>query len=133
MILGSQWYIAFNVIAGASTIPQELYQVTDNFGVSGWQWWKQFMLPGIFPYYITGAITAAGGAWNASIIAEVVQWGDTHLIATGLGAYITESTTAGDFPRIALGIGMMCIFVLFFNRVLWRRLYLLAEERFRME
>ncbi|MBA2657476.1 MAG: ABC transporter permease subunit [Tatlockia sp.] len=130
MILGTQWYILFNVIAGAATIPRELYLVADNFGVKGWQWWKRLALPGIFPFYITGAITAAGGAWNASIVAEWVSWGSTTLEATGLGAYIQESTIAGDFRKIALGTAMMCIFVLTFNHLIWRPLYRLAEERF---
>lgn len=130
MILGTQWYILFNVIAGASTIPRDLYLVADNFGVKGWQWWKRLALPGIFPFYITGAITAAGGAWNASIVAEWVSWGSTTLKATGLGEYIHASTTAGNFPKTALGTMMMCIYVLAFNHLIWRPLYRLAEERF---
>ena len=130
MILGTQWYILFNVIAGASTIPRDLYLAADNFGLKGWIWWKRLALPGIFPFYITGAITAAGGAWNASIVAEWVSWGNTTLKATGLGEYIQASTTAGDFPQIALGTAMMCIYVLAFNHLIWRPLYRLAEERF---
>ncbi|WP_133128567.1 ABC transporter permease [Legionella nagasakiensis] len=130
MILGTQWYILFNVIAGASMIPRDLCLAADNFGVRGWQWWRRLALPGIFPFYITGAITAAGGAWNASIVAEWVSWGDTTLKATGLGEYIQASTLAGDFPKIALGTAMMCLYVLFFNHVLWRPLYRLAQERF---
>lgn len=130
MILGTQWYILFNVIAGASTIPRELYLAADNFGLKGWIWWKRLALPGIFPFYITGAITAAGGAWNASIVAEWVSWGNTTLKATGLGEYIQASTTAGDFPKIALGTAMMCVYVLAFNHLIWRPLYRLAEERF---
>lgn len=132
MILGSQWYILFNVIAGASSIPKDLYQVAENFGLKGWLWWKRLVLPSIFPYFITGAITAAGGAWNASIVAEVVSWGNTKLEATGLGAYITRYTTLGDFPRIALGTSVMCLFVLLFNRFVWRPLYQYAEERFQL-
>ena len=130
MILGTQWYILFNVIAGAASIPRDLYLVADNFGLKGWQWWRRLVLPGIFPFYITGAITAAGGAWNASIVAEWVSWGDTTLRATGLGAYIQASTIAGDFPKIALGTAMMCIYVLIFNHLIWRPLYRIAEERF---
>lgn len=130
MILGTQWYILFNVIAGASTIPRDLYLVADNFGLKGWLWWKRLALPGIFPFYITGAITAAGGAWNASIVAEWVSWGSVTLKATGLGEYIQASTLAGDFPKIALGTGMMCVYVLAFNHIIWRPLYRLAEERF---
>ena len=130
MILGAQWYILFNVVAGATQIPKDLQQVADNFGLSLWQRWKRLILPAIFPYYITGAITAAGGAWNASIVAEVVSWGNTKLHATGLGAYITHYTTLGDFSHIALGIGMMCVLVLIFNRLVWRPLYVLAQTRY---
>lgn len=130
MILGTQWYILFNVIAGASQIPRDLCLAANNFGVRGWQWWRRLALPGIFPFYITGAITAAGGAWNASIVAEWVSWGHTTLKATGLGEYIQASTLTGDFPKIALGTAMMCLYVLCFNHVLWRPLYRLAEERF---
>ena len=130
MILGTQWYILFNVIAGASNIPRDLYLAADNFGLKGWLWWKRLALPGIFPFYITGAITAAGGAWNASIVAEWVSWGNTTLKATGLGEYIQASTIAGDFPKIALGTGMMCVYVLAFNHIIWRPLYRMAEERF---
>lgn len=133
MILGTQWYILFNVIAGASALPKEMQQVASNFNVSGWLWWKKIVLPGIFPYYVTGAITAAGGAWNASIIAEAVNWGHTKLVATGLGAYITLQATKGDFPRLALGTTVMCLLVIVINRVLWQPLYNLAEERFRLE
>ena len=132
MILGTQWYILFNVIAGASSLPKDLLYVTQNFGVKNWVWWKRFILPGIFPYFITGAITAAGGAWNASIIAEIVSWGNTTLKVQGLGAYITEFTKTGDFPRIALGISIMCLYVLIFNRLLWQPLYNLAEKRFQI-
>lgn len=133
MILGTQWYILFNVIAGTTALPKELYYATENFNVSGVLWWKRFILPGIFPYYITGAITAAGGAWNASIVAEVVTWGHTTLKATGLGAYIAQYTTAGDFPRIALGISAMCVYVLLLNHFLWRPLYVMAEKRFQLD
>lgn len=132
MILGTQWYILFNVVAGASSLPKDLYHVAQNFGVKKWLWWKRLALPAIFPYYITGALTAAGGAWNASIVAEVVYWGDITLIATGLGAYISEFTTTGDFPRIALGIGVMCIYVIAFNRLFWQRMYNYAEARYRV-
>lgn len=130
MILGTQWYILFNVIAGASSIPRDLYLAANNFGLKGWLWWKRLALPGIFPFYITGAITAAGGAWNASIVAEWVSWGNTTLKATGLGAYIQASTATGNFPKIALGTAMMCLYVLMFNHLIWRPLYRLAEERF---
>ena len=133
MILGAQWYILFNVIAGASSIPKELLQVADNLNVTGWLRWTRLLLPAIFPYYITGAMTAAGGAWNASIVAEVVSWGNAKLVATGLGAYISEYTTAGEFAHSALGIGVMCLLVLLINRLVWRPLYVYAENRFLME
>ena len=131
IIFGTQWYIIFNVIAGASSIPTELRLAADNLGLKGWLKWKRFYLPAIFPSYITGAITASGGSWNASIVAEYVTWGKTHLVAVGLGSYIKQMTDACDFPRIALGIGVMCVFVTILNRFFWRKLYLLAENRSR--
>jgi NitT/TauT family transport system permease protein len=129
MILGTQWYLLFNVIAGASTIPTELRHAAQNFGLTGWLKWRRYLLPAIFPSFVTGAITASGGSWNASIVAEYVSWGATTVKAHGLGSYIAEMTAAGDFPRIALGIGVMCIFVMGFNHFVWRRLYTLAESR----
>nr|MCH9689382.1 ABC transporter permease subunit [Gammaproteobacteria bacterium] len=133
MILGTQWYILFNVIAGASMIPRDLSLAAANFGVRGMQWWRRLVLPAIFPFYITGAITAAGGAWNASIVAEWVSWDGTVLRATGLGEYIQASIVAGNFQHIALGTAMMCVYVLIFNQVLWRPLYRLAEARFQLD
>lgn len=133
MILGTQWYILFNVIAGTTALPKDLIQVAQNFSVRKWLWWKRFILPGIFPYFITGAITAAGGAWNASIVAEIVSWGHTTLIASGLGAYITQASRVGDFPKLALGIAIMCLYVLLFNRLIWQPLYNLAEKRFQLD
>lgn len=129
MVFGTQWYILFNVVAGASTIPNELRLASDNLGLKGWLRWKRVYLPAVFPSYVTGAITASGGSWNASIVAEYVTWGKTTLIADGLGSYIKQMTDAGDFHRIALGIGVMCIFVMLLNRFFWRKLYLLAEDR----
>ncbi|MDQ7911936.1 ABC transporter permease subunit [Pseudomonas sp. 102515] len=133
MVLGTQWYILFNVIAGASVLPNDLREAARLFGLRRWQWWRQLALPAIFPYYVTGALTAAGGSWNASIVAEVVSWGNERLEAHGLGAYIAQMTTAGDFPRVALGIVVMSIFVLGFNRLLWRPLYAYAERRLRLD
>ncbi len=129
MVLGTQWYLLFNVIAGASTIPTELRYAAENFGLKGWLKWKRYLLPAIFPSFVTGAITASGGSWNASIVAEYVTWGDTTLQAVGLGSYVRQMTTAGDFPRIALGISVMCVFVMAMNHFVWRRLYELAENR----
>ncbi|HVI51138.1 MAG TPA: ABC transporter permease subunit [Candidatus Sulfotelmatobacter sp.] len=133
MILGTQWYILFNVIAGAMAIPTDLKDAAGNFGLKGWLRWKRMILPAIFSSYVTGAITASGGSWNASIVSEMVSWGDTTLVATGIGAYIADATAKGDFPRIALGICVMILFVMLFNRQLWRRLYRLAEERWRID
>ena len=132
MILGTQWYILFNVIAGASAFPSDLKEAARSFHVGGWRWWVNVILPGIFPYYVTGAITASGGSWNASIVAEVATWGDTKLTAVGLGSYIAQATEAGDFHRVVLGIAVMCVFVTTFNRLLWRPLYAYAERRLRL-
>ncbi|WP_137009131.1 ABC transporter permease [Aquitalea aquatilis] len=132
IVLGTQWYILFNVVAGASAFPNDFREAAANFHIKGWQWWKQVMLPGIFPYYITGAITASGGAWNASIVSEMVSWGDDKLAAHGLGAYIAQMTAAGDFPKILLGICVMSLFVVLFNRLLWRPLYAIAENKLRL-
>jgi NitT/TauT family transport system permease protein len=132
MILGTQWYILFNVIAGASAFPTDLREAAGSFHLRGWRWWIKVVLPGIFPYYITGAITASGGSLNASIVAEVASWGNTHLTASGLGAYIASATEAGDFPRVVLGIAIMCILVTLFNRLLWRPLYAFGERRLRL-
>ncbi|HWK46518.1 MAG TPA: ABC transporter permease subunit [Stellaceae bacterium] len=133
MILGTQWYILFNVIGGTMAMPSEVHFAAANFRVHGWLWWRRVILPGIFPAYVTGALTAAGGSWNASIVSEIVKWGDNTLTATGVGAYIAKYTEAGDFPRIALGVGVLCIYVLFLNRLFWRRLYNLAAEKLRMD
>ncbi len=133
IVLGTQWYILFNVIAGTMAYPNDYREAATNFRIRGWQWWRQAMLPGIFPYYVTGAITASGGAWNASIVAEFVQWGDTKVAAHGLGAYIAENTAAGDFPKIILGIAVMSLFVTLFNRLLWRPLYAYAEAKLRLD
>jgi len=132
MILGTQWYILFNVIAGASAFPSDLREAASSFHLKGWRWWIKVVLPGIFPYYVTGAITASGGSWNASIVAEVASWGDEHLSAAGLGAYIAKATEAGDFPRVVLGISVMCVLVTLFNRLLWRPLYAFGERRLRL-
>ena len=132
IVLGTQWYILFNVVAGTTSYPNDFKEAATNFRIRGWQWWRQAMLPGIFPYFVTGAITASGGAWNASIVSEAVSWGDQHVVAHGLGAYIAASTTAGDYPRIILGIAVMSLFVTLFNRLLWRPLYAYAEEKLRL-
>ncbi len=133
MILGTQWYIVFNVIAGAAAIPSELRDVGANMGLKGWLWLKKSALPAVFPYYLTGAITASGGSLNASIVAEYVSWGDVKLEAKGLGSYIAQATAEGNFSRIVLGIAVMSALVVLLNRLFWRPLYTLAEKRFRFD
>ena len=132
MILGTQWYILFNVIAGASAMPAELRYAAQNFRVTGLLWWRRVALPGVLPYYVTGAITASGGSWNAAIVAELASWRNVQVEAHGLGAYIAEATKAGDFHRIILGIATMSLFVVAINRVFWRPLYYYAERKFRL-
>jgi NitT/TauT family transport system permease protein len=133
MILGTQWYILFNVIAGASAFPNDLREAAASLRIRPWRWWREIMLPGVFPYYITGAITASGGAWNASIVSEAVHWGPTRLDGAGLGAYIARMTEAGDYPRIALGIAVMSVLVIGMNSLLWRPLYNFAAHRTRLD
>ncbi|MFQ3648547.1 MAG: ABC transporter permease subunit [Anaerolineae bacterium] len=132
MSLGAQWYVLFNTIAGAMSIPTDLREMARNMGLRGWQLWRSLIIPGIFGAWVTGGITATGGAWNASIVAEIVSWGSTTLRAYGLGEYISVATEVGDWPRIVLGVGLMCVFVVGLNRLVWRRLYDLAERRFRL-
>ena len=129
MILGTQWYILFNVIAGASAFPGDLQEASKNYQVGGLLWWRRVILPGIFPYYITGAITASGGSWNAAIVSEVAVWGKTKLSAHGLGAYIADATADGATAKVVLGVVVMSSFVLAFNRLLWRPLYAYSSRR----
>jgi NitT/TauT family transport system permease protein len=133
MILGTQWYILFNVIAGAAAIPTDLREAAQNLGLSGWRLWKRLLLPGIIPSLLTGLVTASGGTWNASIVAEVVSWGSTTLTATGLGSYIAQWTEKGDYPHIVLGIAVMSVYVVCINRFFWRRLYTIAQTRYRLD
>ncbi|GAB4298238.1 MAG: ABC transporter permease subunit [Oscillatoriaceae cyanobacterium] len=132
MSLGAQWYILFNSIAGAQTIPTDLREMASDIGLKGWKLWQKLIIPGIFSAWVTGGVTATGGAWNASIVSEIVSWGQTTLTAAGLGAYIAEATALGDWPRITLGISMMSLFVVGLNRLLWRRLYKLAETKYHL-
>lgn len=132
MVLGTQWYILFNVIAGASTIPSEMRDTAASLHVRGWLWWRKVALPAVFPFYMTGALTASGGSWNASIVAELATWGDVALRAHGLGSYIADATAAGDFRRILLGVVVMSLFVVVLNRSFWRPLSALAERKFRL-
>jgi NitT/TauT family transport system permease protein len=130
MSLGAQWYILFNVIAGASAIPNDLRLAMDSMRVTRWQRWRNLILPAIFPAYVTGGITAAGGAWNAAIVAEIVTYNHQTLTAAGLGTYITEATSSGDFGKVLVGVIVMSVYVVGLNRLFWRRLYKLAETRY---
>ena len=132
IIFGTQWYIVFNVIGGAAAFPNDLVEAAKNFHIKGWRWWWQVILPGVAPYYLTGAITASGGSWNASIVAEWVKWKDHTVEAQGVGSYIAEATDKGDFPKIVLGVAMMSLFVTLSNRLIWRQLYGYAERRLRL-
>jgi len=133
MALGTQWYILFNVIAGAMAIPTDLREAAALFGLHRWQLWKTLIIPAIFPFWVTGALTATGGACNASIVAEVATWGNDKLVADGLGAYIAQVTEQGDQPAIYFSIMVMAFFVVVINRFFWRRLYDLAERKYKLE
>ncbi len=133
MLMGTQWYLLFNIIASASAIPQDLKYTTQLLQLSGWQRWRTLILPAIFPYLITGAITASGGAWNASIVAEYQYFGGRTLSVTGIGSLIAQATASGDYPLLLAATLAMILTVILINRLLWRRLYLLAEEKYRME
>jgi NitT/TauT family transport system permease protein len=132
IVFGTQWYIVFNTIGGAAAFPNDLREAAANFRIRGRRWWTQVIIPAVAPYYLTGAITASGGSWNASIVAEYVKWKDHTVVAQGVGSYIAEATEKGDFPRIVLGVAMMSLFVTLFNRLFWRRLYAYAERRLRL-
>ena len=132
MILGTQWYILFNVIVGTAALPIGMRQAVSSLNVRGWLWWRKLALPAIFPYLVTGAITAAGGAWNISIVAEVIEWGQHHLVATGLGSYVTQVSHSGNFPALTLGISVMSLFVIVINRLVWKPLYDLAQQRYQI-
>jgi NitT/TauT family transport system permease protein len=133
MLMGSQWYLLFNIIAGASAIPQDLIYTSRMMQLKGWRYWKTLVLPAIFPYLITGAITASGGAWNASIVAEYQNFGGQTLTLTGIGAQITKATADGNFPLLLAATIAMVVTVILVNRLVWQRLYRLAEEKYRME
>jgi len=129
MLLGAQWYILFNVLAGATAIPQDLREAADVYGVRGWARWRTLYLPGIFPQLVTGLVTAAGGAWNASIVSEFMRYKGQTLIAPGLGSLITEATTTADFPLLTSSVLTMALALVVLNRLLWKRLYRLADTR----
>jgi NitT/TauT family transport system permease protein len=132
MVLGTQWYILFNVIAGASALPGDMREAARVLHLGSWTWWRSFALPGIFPFFVTGALTASGGSWNAAIVAEVVNWHGQTISSHGLGAFIADATAKGDFPRVITGVAVMSVFVIALNRTLWRPLYAMAERRFRL-
>ena len=130
MILGTQWYILFNIISGINSINYDMHLLSDNMSVSGIVWWKKVILPSIFPFYVTGSIAAAGGCWNASIAAEVLSWGNLKIISTGIGSYIKIATIVGDFPRLMLGIIVMSFYVIIINKLVWQRLYVYSKNRY---
>ncbi|MBU3127943.1 ABC transporter permease [Clostridium tagluense] len=133
MLLGTQWYILFNVIAGAMSIPEDLKEAAKVYGLKGWKKWKILILPSIFPYLLTGMVTATGGCWNASIVSEYVSFGGQTVSTIGLGALISEATETGNFPLLIVSTIVMCIVVVCVNKVLWKKLYSLSEERFKIE
>jgi NitT/TauT family transport system permease protein len=133
MLLGTQWYLLFNIIAGANAIPQDLKYTTTLLQLSRRERWKTLILPAIFPYLVTGAITASGGAWNASIVAEFVHLGGQSKHTIGIGALIAQATAAGDYPLLLAATLSMVLAVILINRLAWRRLYQIAEENYRME
>ncbi len=130
MLLGTQWYILFNVIAGAMAIPTDLQEAARSYRLKGWRRFRALYLPGVFPYLVTGWVTAAGGAWNASIVAEFVTFKGQTLETHGLGAQISAAAAAADLPRLAASILVMSTIVVAFNRTVWRQFYRLAEQRF---
>jgi NitT/TauT family transport system permease protein len=133
MLMGTQWYLLFNIIAGAAAIPQDLKYTAALLQLGRWERWRTLILPALFPFIITGAITASGGAWNASIVAEQVNFGGQTMSTTGIGALIAQATAAGNYGLLLAATLSMVLTVVVVNRLLWRRLYRLAEERYRME
>ena len=133
MLLGTQWYILFNVIAGAMSIPSDLREVASLYRFTPWQRWTKLILPGIFPYLITGMVTASGGAWNASVFAEYSHLKDRTLETIGLGAQIDAATESGRFPMLLLATILISLMVITMNRLVWRKLYRLAETRYKLE
>jgi len=130
MLLGAQWYILFNVIAGATAIPADLKEVGDVYSMAKWEKWKRIYLPCVFPYLVTGLVTAAGGAWNATIVSEYMKLKGTTYIAYGLGSTISVATASANFPLLCASTVTMALAVVLINRFFWKRLYRLAEERY---
>jgi NitT/TauT family transport system permease protein len=133
LLLGTQWYILFNVIAGASAIPTDLKEVSSVFRFGRWERWRELLLPGIFPYLVTGLVTASGGAWNASIVAEYLRFSGRTYSTPGLGAIISNATDSGNSRVLLAATILMAAMVVTINRLVWRRLYALASTRFKLE
>ncbi len=133
MLMGTQWYLLFNIIAGANAIPQDLKYTATLMQLRRWERWKTLILPALFPYLVTGAITASGGAWNASIVAEYVHFSGQSFHTTGIGALIAQATASGEYPLLLAATLSMISTVILLNRLIWRRLYQIAEENYRME
>lgn len=133
MLLGSQWYLLFNVIAGASAIPEELKQTAKSLGFSTWTKWKILYLPAVFPHLVTGSVVAVGGSWNACVVSEYVNFGGETLTTVGVGAVIAGATTAGDWPLLLASTMLLVFTVVLVNRLVWKPLLTLAEEKFRLE
>lgn len=133
MIMGSQWYILYNILAGGQSIPTELIEATKNLKLSGFVKWKKLFIPSILPYLVTGLITASGGAWNASIVSEIISWGKDTITATGIGSYITINTMAGDLPKVAIGVLVMSSYVILMNFILWHPLSNYVSKKFRLD
>ncbi len=129
MMLGAQWYVLFNVLAGTQALPSDLLEAARSFHLRGLAWWRRMILPGILPYYVTGAIAASGGAWNTSIVAELAQWGDTRVAAQGIGSYIADATAAGDGVRLLLGVFILSRYVVVVNALVWQPLSRRAQRR----
>ena len=133
MLMGTQWYVLFNVIAGAAAIPQDLIDTSELLQIKGWERWRTLILPALFPYLITGMITAGGGAWNASIVAEYVHFGGGVHATLGIGALIAQATASGDYALLLASTLTLIVAVVAINRLFWRRLYAIAETKYRME
>ena len=132
MILGTQWYILFNVIAGVQVLPSDLSEAISSLKLSKISYYKRFVIPGVLPYITTGAIAAAGGAWNVCVVTENISWSDKTVSADGIGAYIQIATANGEYEKIALGICIMCCYVLFYNRIIWQPMYHWIEDKYSM-
>jgi NitT/TauT family transport system permease protein len=133
MLMGTQWYLLFNAIAGAAAIPQDLRDTTALLGLSTRDRWRNLILPSLFPYLVTGSITACGGAWNASIVAEHAQFGGRTFATIGIGSLIATATGSGNYPLLLASTLALIVTVVLINRLFWRHLYRVAEERYRME